>query len=123
MSDVTFSGQGAHTADNRMLHIIYGLYAAAFFLTFTAIFGVILAYLQRGNALSDMQRSHIDWQIMTFWWGLLLVAIAFATPFILGWVAAIGLIFLPVIFFIYRISKGWQRLWHEQPIDNPKAFF
>ena len=111
------------TIDNTMLHIVYLLYVLSMFTALPVFIGVIVAYLQRSKALNSLQASHIDWQIRTFWWGLLFVVIGFIVPFILGWVAAIGILILPLIWFVYRIAKGWRLLGQGQPVANPTSLF
>lgn len=109
--------------DNRMLHIIYGLYALTFIFTITAIAGVVVAYMQRGKALTSLQETHIVWQIRTFWITLLAWGVAFLMPFVLGWIGAFALVFVPISFFIYRIAKGWYLLTKKRHIDAPEAIF
>lgn len=92
-------------------HIVYGCYVASFIVGITAIIGVVLAYVARNNARELNDKILIDqftWQIKTFWIGLafgVLFVISFLTvvlPFIIG---AVGL-----VWFIYRIVKGWSYL-------------
>ncbi|MCX7893526.1 MAG: hypothetical protein N2544_14335 [Burkholderiales bacterium] len=63
----------------RIAHVIYGLYAASFFVGLTAIVAIVLDYIYRGDAEGTWLASHFRWQIRTFWFsalwgGLLLVA-------------------------------------------------
>ena len=57
-------GQGA--PDNTMLHAVYALYAAQFVTGVTALIGVVIAYVKRGEAAGTWQATHYDWQIRTF---------------------------------------------------------
>ncbi|MEM7042842.1 MAG: hypothetical protein AAF543_08530 [Pseudomonadota bacterium] len=113
---------GAAATDNTMLHVVYGLFALSFLIGVAAIVAVVVAYFQRGKPLSDMQASHVEWQIRTFWWGLLFVVIGFILPLILGLWLIIPLFWLAAgAWYIYRVAKGWLWLKDSRPIDDPTA--
>lgn len=117
------AGRYAKADDNTMLHVVYGLYAVTFILMFASVIGVFIAYMQRGKELTDMQRSHVTWQIRTFW---LVLAVALVSVFLAifwGVIAAISLLAIPVIFFIYRIAKGWFFLTKSREIGAPASLF
>jgi len=123
MSTIPPPMPGTAANDNTMLHVAYGLFALSFLIGVAAIAAVVIAYLQRGKSLSAMQHSHVEWQIRTFWWGLLLTAISFASPFLLGTMFVGMLVFgLMLVWYIYRVAKGWLRLKDGQAIDDPTAF-
>jgi len=109
--------------DNSMLHLAYGLYTLAFLLPVAALVGVVVAYLQRGKSLSSFQDSHVVWQIRTFWLTLIASVIAFAIPFLLGFLGALVALILPAAFFVYRVSSGWYRLLNRQRIVDPGGLF
>ena len=48
-------------------HVIYGCYALGFFIGFTWLVGVIIAYVKRDEATGTWLASHFSWQIRTFW--------------------------------------------------------
>lgn len=50
--------------------IISLLYLASYFTGITAIVGVVLAFVWRGEATEDWERSHYQYLINTFWIGL-----------------------------------------------------
>ncbi len=122
MLDRPPSNQAARQVDDRLLHLIYALYIAVYLFAVTGIAGVILAYMLRGQDPSDRQRSHLDWQIRTFWWQLLFAVIALIVPFLLGFLIAILVWGAMITWYVYRIVKGWYRLWQGQPIEDPHAF-
>jgi len=114
-------------------HVIYALHAAsllsgilgaatiigAFLIGWPSILAVILNYVKRGETRGTWLESHFQWQIRTFWFGLLWVSICMAfVVFTLG----IGLlvVWLPLgivaIWFIYRIARGWVRLTDSRPM-------
>ena len=95
-------------------HAIYGLYAASLLLGgVTAIVAIVLNYIKKEDVAGTILESHFRWQIRTFWWSLLwgfLGAITF--------IIVIGMFILAadVIWFIYRIAKGWLNLTEDKPM-------
>ena len=114
-------------------HLIYGLHAfslatgiigaativGAFLTGWPSIIAVILNYLKRGDVRGTWLESHFRWQIRTFWYGLLWIALC--VLFIIG-TLGIGLIivWLPMaivgLWFIYRIIRGWLALKDGRPM-------
>ncbi|RRW41834.1 MULTISPECIES: DUF4870 family protein [Pseudomonas] len=89
-------------SNSNMAGIVYVLYIVGFFNGVTALIGLILAYVNRDTA-DPISRSHLDYQIRTFWWGLLWLVLGFAsTLLIIGWFVLLGW----AIWTIYRIVKG-----------------
>src|SRR5215813_15167093 len=132
-------GQGAamvEPADSvvRLTHVIYALHAVslvtgivtaatvvfAFLTGWPSIIAVILNYVKRREARGTWLESHFRWQIRTFWFGLLWVALCLL--FVVA-TLGIGLViaWLPLMivgfWFIYRIVKGWLRLVDRRPLD------
>ncbi len=97
-----------------LTHVIYGLYAASLLLGFTAIVAIIINYVKRDDVKGTFLESHFNWQIRTFWWGLLWSVIGFITLFV-----AIGFAVLLAngIWILYRIIKGWLKLNDGLPIE------
>src|SRR4249920_4010756 len=81
----------------------------AFVFGWPSIIAVILNYVKRGEARGTWLESHFRWQIRTFLWGLLWVALCLA--FVVA-TLGIGLLiaWLPLMivgfWFIYRIARG-----------------
>jgi uncharacterized membrane protein len=112
---------------------IYGLHAlslltgiltaatvvGAFLIGWPSIIAVILNYVKQSEARGTWLESHFRWQIRTFWFGLLWIALCWV--FVLG-TLGIGLliVWLPVgvlsVWFIYRIVKGWMALSENRPM-------
>jgi uncharacterized membrane protein len=108
-------------------NVIYGLHAfslltgilgvativGAFLTGWPSIIAVILNYVKRSEARGTWLESHFRWQIRTFWYGLLWIALCLL--FIVG-TLGIGIIiaWLPMmivgLWFIYRIARGWTAL-------------
>ena len=117
----------------RMTHVIYALHAVslligivtaativgAFLFGWPSIIAVILNYAKRSEVRGTWLESHFRWQIRTFWFGLLWVALC--ALFIVA-TLGIGLLiaWLPLtlvgLWFIYRIVRGWLRLMDHRPM-------
>ena len=114
-------------------HVIYGLHAfslvtgiitaatvvGAFLTGWPSMIAVILNYVKRSEARGTWLESHFRWQIRTFWFGLLWVALC-----VLLVVATLGIgliiAWLPLgvvgLWFIYRVGSGWLRLIDRRPM-------
>lgn len=108
-----------------LTHLIYllhgfsalmGLLGSAFIVTaflsgWPSIIAMILNYLKRSEVRGTYLDTHFRWQIRTFWYALLWLAIAtvlFVTvigiPF--AWVLAVAV----GLWVLYRIIRGWLAL-------------
>ena len=114
-------------------HAVYALHAfslltgilgtatvvGAFLTGWPSIIAVILNYIKRSAARGTWIDSHFRWQIRTFWYGLLWVALCML--FIVG-TLGIGILiaWLPLaivtVWFIYRIARGWIALRDHRPM-------
>ena len=113
--------------------LIYGLHAfslltgilgaatvvGAFLTGWPSIIAVILNYVKRSDARGTWLESHFRWQIRTFWFGLLWMALCIAfVVFTLG--LGIFIVWLPMIgvglWFIYRVARGWLALNDGRPM-------
>ena len=93
---------------------VYALQALGFLTGgVTAIVAIIVNYVKREDVAGTIYQSHFDWQIRTFWWGLLwgvigmlliVVVVGFAVLFV-GWV-----------WTVYRVVKGWLKLTEGKPV-------
>jgi uncharacterized membrane protein len=114
-------------------HAIYALHAvslitgiitaasvvAAFLTGWPSLIAVVLNYVKRSEVRGTWLESHFRWQIRTFWYGLLWVAlcllfvvVTFGVGLLVAWVplAVVGL------WFIYRIVRGWLALLDRRPM-------
>jgi uncharacterized membrane protein len=114
-------------------HLIYALHAfslamgifgvatvvGAFLTGWPSLIAVILNYVKRGDTRGTWLESHFRWQIRTFWFGLLWVALCvlfviatFGIGMLIAWIplAVVGL------WFIYRIARGWLALVDRRPM-------
>jgi uncharacterized membrane protein len=123
---------------NVLTHVIYALHAAslvtgiigaatvvgAFLTGWPSIIAVILNYVKRSEVRGTWLESHFRWQIRTFWFGLLWVALC-----VLFVVATLGLglliAWLPLgvvgLWFIYRVGRGWLALGEHRPSPRPRV--
>ena len=96
-----------------LVFAVYVLQAIGFVSGITWIVGVTINYVKRPEAAGTWLESHFNWQIRTFWWGLLWGALgALLTLVLIGyviWAAA-------AIWVIYRIVKGMLYLNDAKPL-------
>ena len=91
----------------------------AFLTGWPSIIAVILNYIKRSEARGTWLESHFRWQIRTFWFGLLWVALCMLFVVL---TLGIGLLiaWLPLgivaLWFIYRIWRGWMALREGRPM-------
>jgi uncharacterized membrane protein len=116
-----------------LTHVIYGLHAfslltgvigaatvvGAFLTGWPSLIAVVLNYAKRSEARGTWLESHFRWQIRTFWYGLLWVALCmlfviftFGVGILIAWLplAFVG------VWFIYRIVRGWLALAERRPL-------
>jgi len=93
--------------------IIYGLYAAGFIFGLTAVAGVIFAYISRGE--DDVLDSHLNFQIETFWFGLMAIVIGVVLTFV-----GIGFIILLAWFVwaVLRVISGLILVLDNKPVTE-----
>jgi len=97
-----------------LTHVIYGLYGASLVMPgIPAIVAIVLNYIKREDVAGTFLESHFRWQIRTFWYSLLWAFIG-AITFII--IVGIFVLIADVVWFIYRIAKGWLRLNEGKPM-------
>jgi uncharacterized membrane protein len=116
-----------------LAHIIYGLHAfsaltgllspamivTAFLSGWPSIIAVILNYVKRSEVRGTWLDSHFSWQIRTFWFALLWLAIGavlFVT--VVGIPVAFVLWFATGIWVLYRIIRGWLALLSQKVLPR-----
>jgi uncharacterized membrane protein len=117
----------------RLTHLIYGLHAfsalmgilggafivTAFLTGWPSIIAVIINYVKRSDTRGTYLDTHFGWQIRTFWYALLWVAImvVLILTFIgipLAWVIGV----IVGIWVLYRIVRGWITLGNGRPMPG-----
>ncbi|HET6518414.1 MAG TPA: GYF domain-containing protein [Geminicoccaceae bacterium] len=97
-----------------LAHVVYGLYALNFFVGFTGLIGVVIAYVKRSSVAGQWLATHYNWQIRSFWYGLAIAIIALILARFLGWLVVL----VGAIWLIYRIVVGWRALAARQPVGD-----
>ncbi|WP_019557859.1 DUF4870 family protein [Thiomicrorhabdus arctica] len=98
--------------------IIYVLYLLNFIIPFGALIGLIMAYINK-NEEDNFLQSHYQFQIRTFWIGLLYMFIGgLLTIILIGWL----MILFYIIWLIIRCVKGLKYLNKKQPVPNPTSW-
>ena len=98
--------------------IIYILYLVGLAVGVTALIGVIMAYVNRDTG-PEWLRSHYDFQIRTFWIGLLYSIAGIILSMIL--IGFLVLLFTAV-WLIIRVVKGFKNLDQRQPVPDVKSW-
>ncbi len=97
--------------------IIYVLYLTSLVVGITSIVGVVLAYINKGE--DNYLDSHYQFQIRTFWIGLLYTLIGFVLiPIFIGWL----ILLFVVIWIIIRCAKGLKFLGKKQPLPDATSW-
>jgi uncharacterized membrane protein len=85
----------------------------AFLFGVPSIVAVIINYVKRGDVQGTWLESHFRWQIRTFWYGVLWVALC-GLFVLLTLGLGVFLVWIPLVFlalwFIYRVVRGWLAL-------------
>ena len=93
--------------------VVYVLQALSFAFGITAIVGLVINYVKRDEAAGTLYQSHFDWQIRTFWWGLLWTLVGIVLSFLL---VGFAVLFVVWIWSIYRVVNGFIKLNDNQPV-------
>ena len=94
--------------------ITYILYLVGFVVGITGLIAIIMNYVKRNEMRGTWLKSHVDWQIKTFWYSL----IGYVLGLILS-VILIGYLLILVVFVwhVYRLVKGLIALNDNKPIQ------
>ncbi|EHQ51771.1 MULTISPECIES: DUF4870 family protein [Ectothiorhodospira] len=101
-----------------MPKIIYVLYLISPIVGLTGLIGVIVAYVYRGDS-SGWLRSHYDFQIRTFWMGLVYMVVGVLLAFVL--IGYLVLLFW-FVWLIIRCVKGLKALGEGQAVTHPERW-
>jgi uncharacterized membrane protein len=97
---------------------VYILYLASFFVGITGVIGLVIAYVNIDGA-DPLLRSHYQFQIRTFWIGLLYVVVGAVLCLIVIGFAVLAWWF---IWTLVRCVKGVLALNENRPIANPTSW-
>ncbi|UJW80241.1 DUF4870 family protein [Hydrogenophaga sp. SL48] len=100
-------------ANKTLTTVIYALYASSILVGVTILVAIVMNYVKRDDVAGTWLESHFRWQIRTFWFGLLWSVLG-----VLSLVVVVGfaVLFANLVWFIYRIVKGWIRLNEGRPM-------
>ena len=112
------SEAGGDAAEGRSANLIYILYLLSLIFGVTSLVGLIMAYINKGDAPEWVQ-SHYRFQIRTFWIGLLFGVIGAATvAFVVG---ILILVFL-FVWWIVRCVKGMKYISEGSAHPDPASW-
>ncbi|MEQ9518830.1 MAG: hypothetical protein RLN89_05245 [Parvibaculum sp.] len=109
---------GTGSSDSDSVKLVYLLNFASFVVGITALIGVVIAYLKRGDA-DPIAASHFTFQIRTFWISIL----AFIVGALLMMVMIGFLVWLAwLVWAIIRNVKGFMAISEGKPIAEPETW-
>ena len=102
------------TAEKNTVWTIYILHALGFLTGgLSSILAIIINHIKLSDIKSPVSVSHFQWQIRTFWWGLLWSLISVVLVFMFFFVGLLG--FVVVFFwFLYRLVRGMMSLHNDK---------
>ena len=100
-------------ANKTITTAIYALYAASLIFGITILVAIVLNYIKREEVAGTIFESHFRWQMRTFWFSLLWGFVG-AITFVL--IVGMFILAADLIWFIYRIAKGWLNLTEDKPM-------
>ncbi len=103
----------ASDSHKTLTTVIYALYASSLLIGITAIVAIVMNYVKKGDVAGTWLESHFRWQIRTFWFALLWSVLGVLLLFVM-----VGFLVLVanLVWFIYRIVKGWLYLNDGKPM-------
>lgn len=112
--------QASSSFDFNHPTIISLLYLSSVVLGVTAIVGVVLAYVWKGEAHADWESSHYQYLIRTFWIGLIGSFVS-----VLCMILLIGFLMLLAVFVLVlvRCVLSLVNAQKQQPMPNPTSLF
>lgn len=98
--------------------IIYILYLIGLAAGVTALVGVVMAYVNRDEG-PEWLRSHYQFQIRTFWIGVLysIVGIILTTVLI-----GVLVLLFTAVWLVIRVVKGFKYLEQREPLPDVKTW-
>ena len=115
MNEVVSQDSG-ETGQNAKL--VYILYLVGIVVGVTGIVGVVMAYINKDDA-PDWLKSHYQFQIRTFWIGLLYFVVGILLTMV---VIGIFILLFWCVWLIIRCVKGMKALDAKQPHPNPTGW-
>ena len=117
-SDAGADEAGARADSSSTALIVYILYLVGIVVGLTALVGAVMAYVNRSDAPAWLA-SHYEFQIRTFWIGLLYLVVGTLLTYVL--VGYLVLLFW-LVWVILRCAKGMKHLDAGEPHPNPAGW-
>lgn len=108
----------ATASQKQLALIVYILYFVGYAVGITALAGLIIAYVKIGDA-DPWLRTHFQFQIRTFWIGLLYLVVGVVLTFV---VVGIAVLLWWFVWSLIRNIKGVLALNENKPIPNPSSW-
>jgi len=119
VSSTEDTGKPPFISNYGLVLTVYILYLAGFITGLSSIIGVIIASLQK-NQSDPILRTHSEFQIRTFWIGLLFAFVGFLTVH-LG--IGVAILLWWIIWTLIRCVKGLLALNAGEQISDPKSWW
>jgi uncharacterized membrane protein len=104
---------GKPVSDQSLTSVVYALYGLSLLAGVTGLVAIVINYVKRDDVRGTWLESHFRWQIRTFWFSLLWGVIGVALVFVF---VGFAILFADLVWFIYRVVKGWTRLNDGKPM-------
>ncbi|WGI27172.1 hypothetical protein QEN58_08930 [Halomonas alkaliantarctica] len=123
------SNSGKNSPGRGAAIVVYMLFLGSVLAVVTAPVGVLIAHIKKNNA-EEWVVSHLQFQIRTFWLGLIggiLFAVAWqllgltGLPAIASWALGYGYFTACLIWMVGRCGVGITRLTNNRPVANPSS--
>jgi uncharacterized membrane protein len=103
--------------------LAHGLPLVAPVFGIAGIIGLIIAYVQRGDATGTWVESHLRWLIRTFWWSLLWAVLGGLVLVTLGLILigipiAIVIWLADTVWVLYRVIRGVLLFKDSRPVPG-----
>ncbi len=105
-------------SDSTLAISVYVLYCLGYFTGISALIGVIIAHIKVDDT-DPVVGTHFQFQIRTFWVGLLFLTIGFLLSIIL---IGIPILLWWFVWSLIRIIKGIVRINEYKPIAHPTSW-
>lgn len=115
-------------------HVMYGLHAlsafsgimtsasivGAFIFGWPSIIAIVVNYATRGNVRGTWLDTHWRWQLRSFWFAALWLAVAgLLAATLIGIPAAFMVIVVTGVWVLYRVIRGWLALLDRRGMPLP----
>lgn len=116
---MSVQGSSEGTSPKTWAIIVWVLYLLSGITGISAIVGLIIAYVKRGELAGTPFESHMTYAIRTFWLGLLGVVVGIVLAFVMvGFLVLV----LMAVWMIYRMVRGLICALDGREIVNPQGY-